>query len=536
MTTAPTRDREPAISEASLPPARALARLVPTAVGMLGTVDVLSAVTPPETYRFRYLVDVLPVGLIHTATAMTAALGLLLVMLARGLRRGKRRAWTAVVALLAASVALHLVKGLDVEESLASAALLAVLLLTRQHFQAEGDPRSRWRAVLVGLQLLTVDVVLGSTVVGLSSDRFVTGDRSLGATVLTVLRGLVGVSGPLELRHRRGDAISDTLLALGMLTVLVVAYLLLRAPSEVQPLDQDDAATLRTMLATHGAQDSLGYFALRHDKSIVFSRSGKAAIAFRVVGGCILASGDPIGDPEAWPGAIAAWRALAARHGWIPAAVGCSEAGAEAWARCADFDALEIGDEAIVSVAKHTLDGRPMRGVRQAVARAHRAGYVVQVRRLCDIAPDEIAHLRSQARSWRGAATERGFSMALGRLGEPSDEQCVVATANLDGRLLALLHFVPWGSDGLSLDLMRRDPACENGVNELLIHRVLEAAANFGVTRLSLNFAVFRAALDRGQRIGAGPVLRLWTATLLLASRWFQIESLHRFNAKFRPE
>jgi lysyl-tRNA synthetase, class II len=30
-------------------------------------------------------------------------------------------------------------------------------------------------------------------------------------------------------------------------------------------------------------------------------------------------------------------------------------------------------------------------------------------------------------------------------------------------------------------------------------------------------------------------VLRAWRATLLWASRWFQIESLYRFNAKFRP-
>ena len=33
----------------------------------------------------------------------------------------------------------------------------------------------------------------------------------------------------------------------------------------------------------------------------------------------------------------------------------------------------------------------------------------------------------------------------------------------------------------------------------------------------------------------AGPFVRAWRAVLLWASRWFQIESLFRFNAKFRP-
>jgi lysyl-tRNA synthetase class 2 len=53
---------------------------------------------------------------------------------------------------------------------------------------------------------------------------------------------------------------------------------------------------------------------------------------------------------------------------------------------------------------------------------------------------------------------------------------------------------------------------------------------------VSLNFAVFRSALERGGRLGAGPILRLWRGLLLWASRWFQIESLYRFNAKFHPD
>ena len=61
------------------------------------------------------------------------------------------------------------------------------------------------------------------------------------------------------------------------------------------------------------------------------------------------------------------------------------------------------------------------------------------------------------------------------------------------------------------------------------------AAPELGITRVSLNFAVFRSALERGERLGAGPITRAWRALLVLASRWFQIETLYRFNAKFRP-
>ena len=99
-----------------------------------------------------------------------------------------------------------------------------------------------------------------------------------------------------------------------------------------------------------------------------------------------------------------------------------------------------------------------------------------------------------------------------------------------------LLHFTPWGPQGLSLDLMRRDRAADNGLNELMIVRLLLACPGLGITDVSLNFAVFRDALHRGEQIGAGPVLRFWRRVLLLASRWWQIESLYRFNVKFQPD
>ena len=95
---------------------------------------------------------------------------------------------------------------------------------------------------------------------------------------------------------------------------------------------------------------------------------------------------------------------------------------------------------------------------------------------------------------------------------------------------------MPWGKDGLSLDVMRRDRSAENGIIELMVTDLLAEATRLGVARVSLNFAVFRSVFARGERLGAGPVLRLWRAVLLWASRFWQIESLYRANAKFQPE
>lgn len=94
---------------------------------------------------------------------------------------------------------------------------------------------------------------------------------------------------------------------------------------------------------------------------------------------------------------------------------------------------------------------------------------------------------------------------------------------------------MPWGRHGLSLDLMRRDRDSDNGLVEFMVIELIRRAEEFGVERLSLDFAVFRSVFERGARLGAGPVPRMRRALLTFFSRWWQIESLYRADAKYRP-
>jgi lysyl-tRNA synthetase, class II len=413
--------------------------------------------------------------------------------------------------------------------------MLGALIYFRAEFYATGDPRTRWRALWVGLFLCGFSVAIGLLFITLNHgglDR----DYSFSDRLQHVLVGLFGATGPVTfVSDRKNDLFALILGSLGLFTALTTVFLFLRPAEPAPSLSALDEKRIRDLLVRHGARDSLGYFSLRRDKSVIWSPTGKACITYRVVSGVMLASGDPIGDPEAWPGAIQAFCEEAAKHAWAPAVMGCSELGAEVWCRESGLSALELGDEAIVDTAEFSLDGRSMRNVRQMVNRVCRQGYVAEVRRERDYTAAELKELWHRAGAWRGTDTERGFSMALGRVGEPGDEDCVIATAVKDGELHAILHFVPWGSDGLSLDLMRRDRAAQPGLNDFLIVEAIKAAPDLGVKRMSLNFAVFRAALARGERIGAGPVLKAWRGLLVFLSRWFQIESLYKFNAKFQP-
>ncbi|WP_030415427.1 phosphatidylglycerol lysyltransferase domain-containing protein [Streptomyces sp. NRRL S-1448] len=462
------------------------------------------------------------------------------------LRRRKRAAWIlnlVLSGLLAGLFGFALVAAPEFRGhpqnwvSLVVTAVFAVALVAgRREFYAKGDRSNPKLAAVVAVGGLLVTSLLAALLVTVTN----TAHDASSTFVMRWRYGLMRLVSLAADDHRfpgidTPNWVNVTINVLSTLLLVAVLWAAFRSVRSTERLTEDDEERLRALLDRHGDRDSLGYFALRRDKSVLFSPSGKAAVTYRVVGGVSLASGDPLGDPEAWPGAIEVWLAEARAHGWAPAVMGASEEGGTIYARHG-LDALELGDEAIVETAEFTLGGRAMRTVRQAYNRIERAGYTVRIRRHEDIPAEEMTRLLELADDWRDGETERGFSMALGRLGDPADGRCVMLEcSDAQGELRALLSFVPWGAKGLSLDLMRRDRASENGLMEFMVLELIQRAKEVEITQVSLNFAMFRSVFERGSRLGAGPVLRLWRSLLSFFSRWWQIESLYRANAKYRP-
>jgi len=511
-------------------------RTVARTVQLVGVVNAALSVLPSGRQRLALLAaDLAPTAGIVTARAATGVVGVLLIYLGSGLRRGKHRAWQLALALSGLSAVLHLAKGCIAPATVA-AGIGVLLVATRVQFTAAGDRRHRWRAVRAGALFLAAGFVLGIAEMAVRANKLI-GDPGMWRWAEHAGLGLIGVAGPVQFRTPVGAAtVTVTTGAFGMLAFAAVVLLLLRpsaAPARAAPADE---IRLRGLLARYGDGDSLGYFALRHDKQLVWAPSGKAAVAYRVINGVSLAAGDPIGVPSEWPQAIGRWLADCDRHGWTPAVLACGTTGGKAYRR-AGLDVIELGDEAILDVAAFSLQGRAMRGVRQAVNRMRRAGYTCQVVRQRDLPPEALAEAVRCAAAFRDGKVERGFSMALSRLGEHADGDCLlVLCRDGDGHLRGLLHFVPWGLEGFSLDLMRGDRSAPNGITELMVVSAVEAAAATGVTRISLNFAVLRSVFARAEELGAGPVIRVWDRLLRLASRVWQIEALYRANAKYDPE
>lgn len=317
---------------------------------------------------------------------------------------------------------------------------------------------------------------------------------------------------------------------------IAAIWVFLRSGKPVHSWTEEREMHLRRLLHEYGGQDSLSYFATRREKSVVFSPDGRAAVAYRVIRSVSLAAGDPIGDPASWDDAIREWKREARIYGWIPAVISASKAGAPAYVRTG-MSVIPLGDEAIIHPERFSLNNTSMTEMRHTVARLERAGMTLRVRRHGDLSDEELRAVIEHTDSWRHGDTERGFSMALSRLGDPADARCLLVTVHTaDGAAVGLLSFAPWGASGISLDVMRRAPDSPNGTTEFMIAKLLGEAEELGITRVSLNFAMFRETFARSHEFGASAWTRFNSSVLGVLDRFLQLERLYQFNQRFHPE
>ena len=425
--------------------------------------------------------------------------------------------------------------GLLLFEGVVGLALCVLFIKARTAFPARLVRGSRIRALAVLIGGLALSAIIATALTEAFPRDLSPGWQRIAWPLRAAIGQLPDESSRAFRGHHGHHWIGALAGVVSAAALIGAAIVFLRSARAKQFVEAQDELELRRLILESGERDSLGYFATRRDKSVIFSPDRRAALTYRVMASVSLASADPLGHVGSWPAAIEAWLAEARNYGWYPAALSASEEGAAAYV-AAGLRAMSLGDEAIIDVHVFTLAGPTMAPVRRAVERVRRAGYTVEVARHADLGTEELSRLSGLADTWRSGGDERGFSMALSRLADPADGRCVAVLArDAEGALRGILSFVPWGVRGLSLDLMRRDRAAENGLTEFMVAGLIAACPDLGVRQVSLNFAMFRGIFNACERVGAGPVTRVTGAVLGVASRFWQLESLYRSNAKYLP-
>ena len=493
-----------------------------------GALSFISAITPDAPWRREMLLSFEPGPAAGFAHLLAATGGVGLVVLGWGIVRGRRRAARTAIVVLVILAALHLVKGLDYEESSVALALAVLLSANRRAFKRGGEPRAGLIAgtVAVGAVAMAYTVDVADL---LMTERA----RGLGSA----LRMAADAMARGAWWFRSGEPVAivlDLLLIVCLAAATVWLRALLRPVQARYGHTSEEHWRAADIVARHGA-DSLDAFALREDKAFHFAHGG--FLAYRTLRETAVVAGDPVGPPGSGPAIASDFMEFASSRGWDVVFTGISPAQLPGL-RSLGLRAQCIGQEAVVEPDRFSLDGRPMRKVRQSVHRVQRRGWSVEVAE--DVVPsgrlaDEI-HRIEQA--WR-AERKRvyGFAMCLGRLwGAPEDGRAVyVLGRDPAGDLQAFIRFVRC-ADGLSLDSMRRSGCEPNGLYEAMISSLLGWAGESRLGLVSLNFAGFAHVMWCDDVSSLTRRERALRAVLTRAHGRFQLERLASFNQKFKPD
>jgi lysyl-tRNA synthetase, class II len=491
----------------------------------IGVVNLVSTLTPNIAWRGHVLLQLVPIREIPVFHTLAVPASIALVVTALYLRRRRRRALQVAIALLLVLCVLNVLKGLDVEEAVLSLLGAALLWWGRGAFVVQPGRLSRRALFLLGAVML-VCVSLAAELVWIAAGGAATPDM-IAKQTLQLFTWTEAAS-----FH---DELGFVPIAIDIATaafIVAAGAILFRPPSVRTELpDEPQRAAALKLVRTFGS-DTLAFFKLRRDLHYLFTDDGHAFLGYRVENDVLIVAGDPIGEPDSVRALVAKTVAFAETRGLAIAVLGASEELVSVW-REARLRALYIGDEAIIETASFSLEGRAIRKVRQSVTRAEREGFRAEAYRLDALDEATLRELERVSAAWLDGTPERGFAMALDAIGGGEQEDSVIVLAR-DGeeKVRAFLHFVPsYGRPAMSLSFMRREHGLPNGVTEFLVVRSIELLRELGVEEISLNFAAFGRFLERPQ----GTFERLLGKVVSLGNRYFQIESLYKFNAKFAP-
>lgn len=205
-----------------------------------------------------------------------------LVALAAPLARGRRRALLATAAFVVASLALD--ADAVAVPGLAAVVLLTAMLVSAPAFRASGDPATR-RLIVPAAVLLAIGIV---------ADLARAGGHLAHPLAATLLVG-AGLLAARTLRPWGGGATDDP-----------------------------EARARAARIVARYATDTLAPFTLRADKQFFFATAGTGFIAYRVVAGVALVSGDPVGDEAVFPALVEEFARFAERRGWTLGVLGAS--------------------------------------------------------------------------------------------------------------------------------------------------------------------------------------------------------------------
>lgn len=499
--------------------------------GLVGIVNLLSAVTPSLPDRVKWLTHFLPFEVQVGAHFFAAITGFALLTLAANLLRRKRVAWVLTVGLLVASILSNLLKGLDYEESLLSGFLLIQLLLLHKVYTAQSDRPSIAQGIRVLLGALLFTLAYGTLGFYILDRQYTVNFDFQDALIQTLAMFFTADNAGLKATTRFGQFFADSVELVGAVTLLYAFFMLLRPVLMHDLATAEERQRARAIVEEYG-RSSLARFTLLSDKAYYFSPSGRSVIAYVAKGRGAIALGDPIGPSSELREAIVGFQAFCERNDWYPAFYQTQPDNLELY-RSLEFEAIQIGEEGIIDLSTFTLQGKAYKNQRASVNRLTKLGYRVTFYEP-PISQKVIHELKEISDQWLQSkhGSEKHFS--VGWFDVAYLRECTIAAVQTPkGQISAFANLVPGCQDSeVTVDLMRKRNQVENGTMEFLFISMFQHFQKQGYASFSLGLSALAGV---GATQNSFPLEKGVHYLYEHLNQFYNFKGLHLFKEHFRP-
>lgn len=499
--------------------------------GLVGVVNLVSAVSPSLPGRVAFLKRIFPFEIRASGHVFAALTGFILLTLATNLLRRKRVAWLLTIGLLVVSIISNLLKGLDYEESLLSAVLLIQLLLMRGTFTAKSDPPSLAQGVRVLIGALLFTVVYGTVGFFLLDRQYSVNFSWSSALFQTLAMFFTADNAGLQPRTRFGQFFANSIYIIGAVTFGYALLMLLQPVLVRNSASPGERRRAKAIVEQYG-RSSLARFTLLDDKAYYFSPSGRSVIAYVAKRRGAIALGDAIGPLEDRHEVIIGFQQFCKRNDWYPAFYQTLPDDLDFY-KSLGFKVLKIGEEAIVDLKNFTLKGKANQNFRTALNRLSKVGHEVKFYQP-PIADDLLRELKTVSDEWLQTmqGSEKRFS--VGWFNEPYLRECEIALVETpDGEISAFANVVPeYQSNAITIDLMRHRKSVEPGTMDCLFISMFQHFKDKGYDGFNLGLSALSGVGETEKSRRLEKILHYLYEHL---NRFYNFQGLHKYKEKFRP-
>ncbi len=481
-----------------------------------GAVLLFSGATRALPVRMAILSELLPLSVLEVSHLLASVIGMLLLILARGLQRRLDAAYWLTLVLLLAGAVFSLLKGIDYEEATLLILLAMALAPAHRLFYRRASLFSTsfslgWIVAIVAVFGCAAWLVMFSYKhVDYSADLWWEFSFHQGGA-------------PRALRALVAAAAAGMLFALAS---LIRPLQLHRQP----PSEAELAQALPLIRRFHSAQ---AHLALMGDKSLLFDPAHKAFVMFDTVGRSWVAMGDPVGSDEAARRELV-WTFLeqCERAGGWPVFYQVSPADLDLYLEVG-LNLLKIGEEARVRLDRFNLDGKSRKVLRNTVNKLGREGLRLEIVPAHAVAP-LLPQLKQISDAWLCDKNVREKRFSLGAFDPDYLVRTPMAVAWLDDRPVAFANlFLTETREEASVDLMRHLPDSPGGIMDYLFVELMLWARAEGYRWFNLGMAPLAGLQNRRQ----APLWNRFGALVFgRGERFYNFRGLQRYKDKFDPE